>query len=1383
MKAIVPLNVTAMRVSTTDESNVTGGFAGRTAAFDLLPHTDSATEAGTGDTVWRPLQSDDPPSDRLGAGIHLHWELPEYFKRGVRNPDTGAIEFPTAPSRWLVVRSLRAFDEKTGSHGALSHASWVVESDYVSATLPPADGGRPRPAVTVPLTSPDDVPYMYMGRVVSAEAWDPATERPTDYLGAYTAGDGAAHRLTSIGFVGPAFAGYYPDCNSVFGFWDTLADVPEVWQVPESASPISFRFTYNVTGWLAPHDDPLTGFAATVTAGYDAYVAHCAAERVTVTETPADACVSMAAHSFGWDFDAAAITYTQAADKTIVTLDAPSETLCSGGIHDIVWDCAQTSFLATPEGVVDRSDEVNLALGNTTVEAVSALIRGDLAALRGERDEFDDYEASLNALQLGLLHELEADGNSLPALDEALHTRAFAQVDGGHTWIVQPASTDGADTTREPTLPLCLAERLAALNRAQRVYDQDRERLATIRGQLFMDWLIYVKQFVAQGDPVVDTASLSAFLATTTGGEMHAVLAADAAVGLLHYAVDASNECTGVSTSSAKTSKAAQVVVAFDAVASALRTAEAQWRLDAVPARPFAMPTDPVLVMEGSRVEPARRNGPTTSIAVRTDTQLIDKLVLSGGSGDRSVDGASLPGLPEPPAAMPAARTCAMLLAEAALLDPLYAPEIAAATAAPAVAITGCQGGQGAPDGGLYATVHAPGYVRTANPVASVRSPSPLSIAFTNSGGHALAPDAVGWNAQASLPASSPRGEDPFLPVWLTWHIMLDPLARGVDGRYSPGTLVERFVPDGAAGDLTYPVPAAFTTGAPVAYSGAVVLSKKPMVGLTRQIDRYLTDLSTDTTDTTDDGLRSARDDFAGRRVMSQALGGFNLAQTLRTPIPQIPVENLVKFDVLTNAIAAGATANPGDTWYDTGFNTLSPISTGLLAEYNFGPLRAGFLEIEDLKVIDVFGRRITLTTKSRTDTGALEVRTAVAFSPAAGDSVNAKRAYLPPRVLAPSRIDAHWLSAAHNDGTSGNTGEVVTTNEHPATSPVCGWIVADHLDLALRFHDADGSVIGSFGLEHDDNVYRTGAGDNLTDPGGQDLASDVGLPGAPEHVNPNIAALMWFIHDRPAGFLIDLMDAIERSDRFINPATAAQDVSSAVLTGRPLAVVRCVLGVSTAGGLLPVSQANTSPTDALARAVHNGWTDYAARQADTAAGLDRLTIPLRLGDLTNIEDGLVAFLPETASNTPYTTVSAPTAPEDGANGVTRPSHETLPPTLNGPPLTVTALVDPRAALHVTTPLLPTVALKLPPEHYLRAMRQLALTFITRPVLKDPRGWTLPLPVEPGHEWSWQAPGAAAKALSGASPDEPFYGYSPQRLLEGRLDLTPTPIGDGTDGS
>jgi hypothetical protein len=89
---------------------------------------------------------------------------------------------------------------------------------------------------------------------------------------------------------------------------------------------------------------------------------------------------------------------------------------------------------------------------------------------------------------------------------------------------------------------------------------------------------------------------------------------------------------------------------------------------------------------------------------------------------------------------------------------------------------------------------------------------------------------------------------------------------------------------------------------------------------------------------------------------------------------------------------------------------------------------------------------------------------------------------------------------------------------------------------------------------------------------------------------------------------------------------------------------------------------------------------------------------------------------------------------------------------------------------------LPVATLLIPPDQYLRAMQQLAVTFTTRPVLRDQLSLRLPLPVEVGYHWGWIAPGEAPVELNTAqAPDVPIYGHGPQRLLEGWLDLIPNP--------
>jgi hypothetical protein len=1404
MKAIVPLNVAALRVSSTDSTNVVtsqAAFAGRTAAFDRLPYstrTIQATQASTGDTIWIPLGSGSP-SDPLGTGVHLHWELPEFFKRGQADQDLGAIVFPHAPTRWLVVRSLSTYNSASGSYGAPQQASWVVESDYLSAQLQTDQYNITRPAVSVPLTAPSGAPSMYMGRVVDAASWSPAGESAANYLPNYTGPGGTPLYLTSIGFVGAAFSGYYPDCRSVFGFWDTFADVSDVYAAITGNNAIKFRVSYTVIGWLPDAaNDPLSGLATTVTSQYNQYVNQATAEQAKVTSTPADVFASITGNQYGWQFSDNAIAYTLDDNSQLLTsLTVPDGTLCAGVIQEVVWDQSTSPFLAAATAGQPWTDQVDIAIGNTTVEAASALVKSHLTAPGASDSVLDSYETLLDALQLGVLRDLEGQGNALATLEQTLHQGAFSQIDGGHQWTIQTKAAPGSQAPNSQagvalTLPITLAEQLSALNTAQLAYDQARSRLTAARQQLFMDWVIYVKQLCRKppADYVVSTNALIGFLSTASAGELRAVTSAGAAAGLLHYQTDpVTGQITGVTADGATTALASQVVTAYQAVASALSALPEDWELDAVPADPFWLPTDPVLVMEGDRLEPVRRNGPTTAIAVRADTELISALQIAGASGNWTVQAASLAQSAALPAALtgqPQGAAAVAALAEATLLDPQYATAIgtaadASAASTLAAAIAACQGGQSPLDppvaAGLFGTVHTAGYQRTADPAQSVQAPATLTVTFTNAAKTALPPDAVGWNTQTALPEFSATRVDPFLPVWMMWQVRLDPLARDStrsgdqSKNYDPQTLADRFILGTDEIDLSYPAPAVFTTGQLVTYSGAVVLSKKPFVSLTEQINLYLTEFPGDEADTE---LGNARDYLTGRKVMSQALDTFSSAQTLRTTIPQIPVQNLVVSpDLITKPIASAATATPGDNWYDTGFNALSPISTGSLSLYNYGPLRAGFAELLQLSIVDTFGQVMNLTTATTTNSGALAMTVAADLSPVAGDTANAGKAYLPPRVLAPSRVDAQWLSASYDSSVAGFTADFAETNDHPATSPVCGWIVPNHLDVSLAFYDADGSPIGSFGIEHGASVYRTWAG-NTANPS-SDLDTDLGTESAPL-VNVNVARLMRFVAGQTAGFLSDLMGAIENSDQFVNPASFGQDAALSVLIGRPLAIVRTVQSISTSGGVLPASQADNTTADALTQAVNGKWYDYGDRQASTSAGLAHVQIPVRLGELTDIDDGLVAFLPEAAGAAPYSVVYSATAPDNGASNVIQPGADTIELTLNGPALTFTTIVDPRAPVHVNTGVLPTVTMQIPPDQYLSAMQQLAVTFTTRPVLSGQFGLRIPLPAEAGFTWKWVSSGTAPAPLSPASaPDVPSYGYSPQQLLEGWLDLIPNP--------
>lgn len=1417
MNAIVPLNVSALRVSLNDSTNVVVNFKGRVGNFNQIPWSGGNAGASTGDTVVQPLDSTSSPLNPLGPGIHVHWELPDYFRRGVQALGSEEVLWPQAPNRWLVTRWLSAWNATSSSWGPAQPASWVVESDYVSSTLTADPDGVLRPAAPIPLQIVAPQPYGYMGRVVSAAAWNPASERASQFLPGYLGADGKPAFLTANGFLGPGFSSYYPDCCSVFGFWDRFLDQPQVAAAIAGNQPVQFRASYQVTGWIDPGAvDPLDGIADLVRKNYDQYVAQCAAEGTEVATTPAEVFGQLVRQRCHWTFDLDDIHYTLNADGTLDTLDLPQKTLCAGVLQEVVWNnltSPQTSyFLNTPSPSSTSTstgtpgvwtDTVKLAVGNTPSEALSALLKADMGNEDDDPDLLANYEYLLDALQLGMLHDLESQGNMLITLEESLHTSGFARQQGGVVWVVQ--SIQPADASRAPTadaevtLPLDLAESLALLNGAQKSYDMARDGLEVVRRQLFMDWFRYVKMYAGGvTSPNVTLNALTNFMATGGTGSLARVQAAGTAAGVLAFTNDpVTGAVTGIVTPGSGVSPTSAAYTVYDRMRDfleALAPYASKWQVLGVPAPPFWQATDPAVLVEGNRIEPVRRNGTGADLAVRLTGELVQALSVAAGEASFTVPGAGL--APDVPAQAPYADDVRAVLAEAALLVPSLAPAVASALAAqggagnPAAAdaaafaqsLNAAQGGlspveAGGPGAGLFAAVRADGYTPAANPRETVAQPQALTFTFTNAASDAWAPDAVGWNAQQAYPELSATRLDPFLPVSLIWTLSFDPLKTGTGGAYAPTTLTDWFALDEDAIDYQYRmdggVAAPFTLGSFVQYTGAVALSKKPTFSLTRQIDSYVASYPADPANPT---LQQISAYYQDARMMAQAMSGFGVTQKLQAFIAQIPVEDLTRGarDTVTTSIDAAAKANPDDDWYDLAFNSRAPVATGLQAQLNFGPLRSGFLEVNALEIVDVWGQRMVLSTAEVNADGSLQAIPALTMAPMPGDTAHAGMIYLPPRVGTGTRLWFRWLSATHNDHVAGISSDFVEMSTHPATSPACGWIVPSHLDNSLFFYDAPGTPIGSFGVEHGTLVYRTRAG-NTANPG-DSLELDIGPPGAPT-VNAHTAAVMWHVDGMTAAFLADLVAAILGSDGFINPGNAAQDPSLAVLIGQPLAITRAVLGMETAGNLLPIDQADVSASDPWPQDVNQMRTAYTDRMAAGSAGLGGVEFPVRLGDLSNIDDGLVGYFIESAGDDPYSTFYAPAAPAGGENGVARPNAQTLQLTLNASPKTLTLFVDPRAAVHATVGVLPVEELSIPPDQYQQTLKALQVTFFTLPVLNERQGLVLPLPAESGYAWSWVSPGVAADAAlaANASNGNAVWDYTPQTLLEGWLKLVPDP--------
>jgi len=1402
MTAILPLNVAALRVNLNDQTNVAAHFKGATGAFSQMPWSGGNSQvASTGDQIYSPLEADISARGALAAGIHLHWELPDFFRRGVQSSAIGAdVVFPPAPNRFLVIRYLSRFEPQAGYAPAIVKC-WIVESDYLSASLEKDADGIARPAVSVPLPANpglDAQPYRYMGRVLNYEAWDPASEVASDFLPSHQGPDGKALHLTSIGFLGAAFSSYYPDCRSVFGFWDHFGDQPDLRDAIQSNRPVQFKVSYQVIGWVQePAGDPLAKIATEVRTEYDALVKECRRQQVEVSRTPAQVFLALAARKLRWNFRETAISCSKNADGSLASLTVPERTLCNGVIQELVWDMREntgtTYFLATDNAASPAvfEDRVELAVGNTTAEALSALLKYDLGDGSADEDVLTNYELLLDALQLGLLRDLEQSSSKLIELDEQLHSRAFSHGTGGSLWMIEEtAQAEGSpNPDSEITLPLPLAELLAELNLAQKNYDQGRAALLEARRQLFLDWFRYAK-LNAGASSHVALNDLGAFLDANGPCELQSVKDRGLRVGLLSYSQAEGGQIVGLRQRRARSgppSLAEQVQQRFDALTAALPKS---CQLRNLPAPPFWQPTDPVLLVEGSKLSPVHRNGLERELPVRLGSELLTRLEVRAGGSTFSIEAASLTGLPPVTACTPMADEIKALIGEAALLVPGLASQVAAAldrqggagnpaagaaVAAFARALAAAQGGssqlEGGPGQGLFAVVRGAAWPSKPNPVESVPGPPALDFTFTNAQASGFAPDAVGWNTQQLYASLGARRVDPFLPVWLLWEVRFFPLRRDANQDYAENSLTGAFELDAHAVDYRYKT-AGWAAADAVTYDSSVVLSRRPVFSLTAQIDDFLRKFPDDPAK---DKLALLSQAYQRRKFLSQALSGFNLAQTLRQYVPRIAALNLSidpSGDWVTPDIHDAAGADDDDDWYDFGWNGQAPIASKVQAQKNFGPFRAGYFEVRSLEVVDVFGQRMALRTAGQTPDGGLQAVAAASLKPESGDSAHAALAFLPPRLLAPTRLWFRWLSARH-DNRTGMSDDFVEMSSHPATSPVCGWLLPNHLDDSLFFYDADGTPVGSFAVVNGKIGYLTRA--NHLDNPGSELSKDIGPRGAPM-VNAHLASVMWSFYDRAPEFLRDLTATILASDAFISPASYAADPALSVLIGRPLALARSVLGLETLGGVLPVSQADTSPDSAFASDLKARRFDYDQRVAASSAKLGSVSFPVRLGNLTNLDDGLIGYFVEREGLDRYGAFFSSVAPAQGSSGVARPAADELSIRLNQTPLVLTLLIDPRAPVHATTGILPVDALAIPPDQYSRTMRKLAVTFFTAPLLERHGGLVPPLPQESGFDWQWVAPNAPIAPLRvSAANEDAAYGYGPQKLVEGWLQLTPAP--------
>jgi hypothetical protein len=436
--------------------------------------------------------------------------------------------------------------------------------------------------------------------------------------------------------------------------------------------------------------------------------------------------------------------------------------------------------------------------------------------------------------------------------------------------------------------------------------------------------------------------------------------------------------------------------------------------------------------------------------------------------------------------------------------------------------------------------------------------------------------------------------------------------------------------------------------------------------------------------------LAGLRGQFKELDQLSQRLDGLSVAIGQR-----LPGANAAPDGQLGALIAdgVGLTPDPGpqpvfewDPWEPS----------------DFQELRSGHLMFTRLSVVDRFGRAVNLIDNPLHFDRLIKPES-MTPDHAVGEIQQDRYVELGPRLLQPARLRVDFLSATEDR-------DIDTT---PGANPVCAWLVHNRLDRSIACYAPDGRALGDLRVV-------------LAPSGEQRIVAWTALPDSPvRHIDdlagpyPHTHRLLAAITARGPAVFDAFRHVLDDTLAVIDP-DGPEDQSLAFLLGRPLAVVRVRLNLQLYAHVRtdvtwqrvlqpPVPQMPTYP-----------WT-------------------IRLGQAQQIDDGLIGYILNGDYNH-FNTVIEPSGEHDGyLRPIATGDHFklTFAPESSA---TATVLMDPRAAVHATTDILPTGSITIPQQFTDAALTAMSVNFRTGPLLIATTGdgaATVPQPATTTGAWLW----------------------------------------------
>ncbi|MET9216997.1 MULTISPECIES: hypothetical protein [unclassified Nocardia] len=487
-----------------------------------------------------------------------------------------------------------------------------------------------------------------------------------------------------------------------------------------------------------------------------------------------------------------------------------------------------------------------------------------------------------------------------------------------------------------------------------------------------------------------------------------------------------------------------------------------------------------------------------------------------------------------------------------------------------------------------------------------------------------------------------------------------------------------------------------------VTLSGRQVLMPTSGYDQDGQLDSY----ADGRTDLRADLLAALREQLNNLDQLSQRLDGLSTAVGQR-----LSMVNRAPTGDLAGLIGTGVGASP-----DGGGRPVFDWDDW--PESDFQELRSGQLLFIRLSVVDRFGRAVDLIDNPLYFD---QLRKPEYMTPkhAVGEVQVDRYVELGPRLLQPARLRFDFLSARSDDDA-----ELI-----PGANPVCAWLIHNRLDRAIAVYDPEGRALG--------DLRR------VLSPSGGQIVAWTALPGSPVAEFDDLAAEYPHAHrylavivQKGPDVLDAVRDLIDRTLASIDP-DGPEDYSLGFLLGRPLALVRARLDLELCG---PVRTDVTWP-----RVVN-----------PPAPQMPSYRWNVRLGEARQTDDGLIGCVIDDDYEHFETVLDDPAA----SGGYLRPIDigERLKLAFDGDSnATVTLLLDPRAAVHATTDILPVSSVVVPQRFTDTALAAMAVNFRAGPLLiarTEAGAVTLPQPTTATGTWSWtEAVGAEWSEFPIVVPD------------------------------